>query len=306
MNQVKTVLVTGSNGLLGQKLTDIYLQESDIHLVATGKGPSRHPKSGMFDYVSLDICAPNDIDAILNQYSPDCIIHTAAMTNVDECEVEKERCLEMNVEAVKNLALASNRIGAQLIHLSTDFIFDGQNGPYSEEDEPAPLSFYGQSKLDGENMVKKYAKSWAIVRTVLVYGLVQDMSRSNVVLWAKGALESGKQIQVVDDQYRTPTLAEDLAIGCRLIEKYEANGIYNICGKDLMNIYELVQRVAKKYNLSMENVRKVKSNTLNQPAVRPPFTGLKIDKAMTELGYNPRSFEEGMDLLDVQLNTYRK
>lgn len=307
MNQtIKTVLVTGSNGLLGQKLTDIYMTIPDIRFVGTGIGPSRHPDSEGLEYYSMDICSKTEVDAIIDLVKPNCIIHTAAMTNVDECESQKERCREMNVFAVQYLVEAANRVNAQFIHLSTDFIFDGANGPYSEEDLPAPLSFYGQSKLDGENIVRQNSKSWAIVRTVLVYGLVQDMSRSNVVLWAKNALESGKTIRVVDDQYRTPTLAEDLAMGCRLIEAKEAKGIYNICGKDLMNIYELVQRVADKYGLSIESVQKVKSNTLNQPATRPPFTGLKIDKAVTELGYNPRSFEEGMEILEAQLMKYTK
>ncbi len=301
----KTVLITGSNGLLGQKLTDLYLSKSGVNLIATALGENRHPIKKGYTYRSLDITNKTEVNEIIAEYKPQTIINTAAMTNVDECEWNTLGCDNLNVEAVLYLVDAANAVGARIVHISTDFIFDGTSGPYSEDDKANPLSYYGNSKLKGENIIIKHATKWAILRTVLVYGLVHDMSRSNIVLWAKDALEKKKAIQVVDDQYRTPTLAEDLAMGCSLAESKEAQGIFNISGKDLMNIYELVERVAKRYNLSMDNVSKVKSITLNQPAKRPPYTGFKLDKAMTQLNYNPHSFEEGMELLEVQLRKYQ-
>jgi dTDP-4-dehydrorhamnose reductase len=300
----KTVLITGSNGLLGQKLTDLYLTHPQVKLIATALGENRHPIKTGYVYQSLDITNKTEVDAIVAQFNPQTIINTAAMTNVDACETDQLGCDKLNVEAVAYLVEAANKVNAQFIHISTDFIFDGTSGPYAEQDEPNPLSYYGHSKLKGENIVMEQATKWAILRTVLVYGLVHDMSRSNIVLWAKDALEKKKDIQVVDDQFRTPTLAEDLALGCFLAEQKEAQGVFNISGKDLMNIYELVERVAKRYGLSMDNVTKVKSNTLNQPAKRPPYTGFKLDKAMTQLDYKPHSFEEGMQLLEEQLKKY--
>jgi dTDP-4-dehydrorhamnose reductase len=127
------------------------------------------------------------------------------------------------------------------------------------------------------------------------------MSRSNVVLWAKSALEKGDKINVVDDQFRSPTLAEDLAMGCFLIAEKEATGIYNLSGKDTMSILELVQTVADFYGLDKSLINPIKSNTLNQPAKRPPITGFILDKAKNELGYNPHSFLEGLQILDSQL-----
>ena len=300
----KIVLITGSNGLLGQKLTNLYLTIPEVSLIATALGENRHPVKSGYVYQSLDITNESEVIEVISKYKPHTIINTAAMTNVDACETDQLGCDKLNVEAVKYLVDAANRVQARFIHISTDFIFDGTKGPYGEDDAPNPLSYYGLSKLKGENLVKEHATKWAILRTVLVYGLVHDMSRSNIVLWAKDALEMQKKIQVVDDQFRTPTLAEDLAMGCRLAEQYEAQGIYNIAGKDLMNIYELVERVAKRYQLKMDHVTRVKSNTLNQPAKRPPFTGFKLDKAMTQLGYKPHSFEEGMELLEEQLKKY--
>ena len=297
----KKILITGANGLLGQKLIDLYLTKPDKTLIATAKGDCRYPHRNNFIYASLDITNQQEVEEVINRFQPDCVINTAAMTNVDACETEKEACDALNVEAVKYLADACKKVNAHFIHISTDFIFDGENGPYSEEVEALPLSYYGWSKLKGEDMVKTHTDSWAILRTVLVYGVVHDMSRSNIVLWAKGALEKGQTINVVDDQFRTPTLAEDLAMGCFLAEDQQAQGIYNISGKDFMNIFELVNAIANYYELDASLIKRSSSTNLNQPAKRPPITGFKLDKAMRELNYQPHSFAEGLEIVKQQL-----
>ena len=298
---MKKVLITGSNGLLGQKLLDLYLTIEDIELIATARGENRYPRKEGYIYTSLDITIEKEVQHVIAQHAPDCIINTAAMTNVDSCETDKEGCNQLNVDAVAYLIAAANTVGAHLIHLSTDFIFDGKKGPYKEDDEANPLSYYGHSKLLAENMVREYCTKWSIARTVLVYGVVNDMSRSNIVLWAKGALEKGQPINVVDDQFRTPTLAEDLAKGCQLIEHKQAEGIYNISGKDQMSILELVQRVANYFDLDASVLRVVSSESLNQPAKRPPLTGFDLTKSRKVLGYEPHSFEQGIGVLMEQL-----
>ena len=298
---MKKVLITGSNGLLGQKLLDLYLTIEDIELIATARGENRYPRKEGYTYTSLDITNEKEVQHVISQHAPDCIINTAAMTNVDSCETDKEGCDKLNVDAVAYLIAAANTACAHLIHLSTDFIFDGKKGPYKEDDEANPLSYYGHSKLLAENMVREYCTKWSIARTVLVYGVVNDMSRSNIVLWAKGALEKGQPINVVDDQFRTPTLAEDLAKGCQLIEHKQAEGIYNISGKDQMSILELVQRVANYFYLDARVLRVVSSESLNQPAKRPPLTGFDLTKSRKVLGYEPHSFEQGIGVLMEQL-----
>jgi dTDP-4-dehydrorhamnose reductase len=127
------------------------------------------------------------------------------------------------------------------------------------------------------------------------------MSRSNIVLWAKSSLENAKKINVVDDQFRTPTLAEDLADGCLLIAEKKATGIFNISGKDFMSVLELVYRVADFWKLDKSLITPSKSSDIKQPAQRPPKTGFIIDKAKKVLGYDPHSFEEGLEVLDSQL-----
>jgi dTDP-4-dehydrorhamnose reductase len=303
-NSIK-ILVTGSNGLLGQKLTEQILQQPQWQLIATAIGPDRNPIAGDYTYVTLDITDETAVMEVLDKYRPNVVIHTAAMTNVDACEKDPEGCQKLNVEAVKYIVRACELHQTHLIHLSTDFIFDGKEGPYTEEALPNPLSLYGHSKWEAEKIVSAANCPWSIVRTVLVYGVVADMSRSNIVLWAKGALEKGQKLTVVNDQWRTPTLAEDLAQGCLLIAAQKATGIYNISGMDMLRIDELVRKVATHWNLDVSLVGEISSDTLNQAAPRPPRTGFVLDKAIRELGYQPHRFEDGLQIVDEQLRKYQ-
>ena len=300
---MKKIIVTGSNGLLGQKVTDLSIQDSEIELIATSVGPNRHNLKDGYRYEELDVLDLDRLNELVARYQPDSIIHTAAMTNVDACEAERAKCYALNVQSVKNLVDVCQRRDIQLIHLSTDFIFDGEDGPYTEEAEPNPLSYYGETKLESELILKNSSCHWAILRTIIVYGIVNDMSRSNIVLWTKGALEKGEPINVVNDQWRMPTLAEDLAACCLLAVKKNASGVFNVSGKDLMSILEIVERVADHYRLNKSLIKAISAESLNQAAKRPKKTGFILDKAIVELGYSPHSFEEGMALMDKQLKS---
>ena len=300
---MKKIIVTGSNGLLGQKVTALSIQDPEIELIATSVGPNRHNLKDGYTYEELDVLDLDRLNELVERYRPDSIIHTAAMTNVDACEAERAKCYALNVQSVKNLIDVCQIRDIQLIHLSTDFIFDGENGPYTEEAEPNPLSYYGETKLESELILKKSSCRWAILRTIIVYGIVNDMSRSNIVLWAKGALEKGESIHVVNDQWRMPTLAEDLAACCLLAVKKNASGVFNASGKDLMSILEIVERVADHYGLNKSLIKAISAESLNQVAKRPKKTGFILDKAILELGYSPHSFEEGMAIMDKQLKS---
>ncbi|RZL44542.1 MAG: NAD-dependent epimerase/dehydratase family protein, partial [Pedobacter sp.] len=192
--------------------------------------------------------------------------------------------------------------GIHFIYVSTDFVFDGLKGPYKEQDEAKPVSFYGESKLAGEKVTQQMKGDWTIIRTILVYGILKDMSRSNIVLWAKGALEKGNPINVVNDQWRMPTLAEDLAKACLLAVEHRTKGIYHISGKDMMSIVDLVKRVADFWNLDKSLINEISSDSLGQEAKRPKKTGFILDKAMTDLNYQPHSFEKGLALVSLQLS----
>jgi dTDP-4-dehydrorhamnose reductase len=298
---MKKILVTGSNGLLGQKLTDLLRNNSEYQLIATAKGEDRYPEKSGYTYVSLDITDAQQIDQVFNEYKPDAVIHTAAMTNVDQCESDHSGCDELNVHAVRYISEACDKYGIYLAHLSTDFIFNGEKGPLTEEDIPDPISYYGESKLKAEQIVQQMKGSWSILRTVLVFGIVSDMSRSNIVLWVKKNLEQGKNIKVVNDQWRTPTLAEDLAMGCFLAVKNKAKGVYNVSGKDLLTPYDIAIRTANFFNLNSSLIEEVDSSTFKQPARRPLKTGFIVDKAKRDLGYEPHSFDDGIQILSDQL-----
>lgn len=298
---MKTVLVTGSNGLLGQKITAAILSGKQFNLVATSRGENRFKTVQGYTYAEMDILDPANVREVLEHYKPDAIIHTAALTNVDKCETEKELAYALNVEAVKTLIAICEEYNIQLVHLSTDFIFDGLNGPYLESDVPNPLSYYGKTKLAAEELIKSASCEWAILRTIIVYGIISDENRSNIVLWAKGALEKGIPINVVNDQWRMPTLAEDLADACLLVVEKDAHGVFNISGKDMMSISELVCSVADFWSLNKELITEISAASLNQSAPRPVKTGFILDRAIDELGYAPHSFEQGLALLDEQL-----
>lgn len=296
------ILITGSNGLLGQKLVKLLLSEPGVEVIATARNSNRLPDyGGNYEFSPLDITDESAVLKIIKKYKPDAVINTAAMTNVDQCESEKEACWKLNVDATGYLIKACEATGSHLVHCSTDFIFDGSHGPLDENEEPNPVNYYGESKLAAEELIRKSSISWAIARTVLVYGIAHDMSRSNIILWVKNSLESGKEINVVDDQWRTPTLAEDLAMGCFLLAKKKATGIYNISGKDMLTPYEMAIKTADFFQLDKSLIHKTDGSKFTQPAKRPPKTGFIIDKARRDLGYEPHSFEEGLEVLNEQM-----
>ncbi|GJM59896.1 SDR family oxidoreductase [Persicobacter diffluens] len=295
------ILITGANGLLGQKLVGL-LAEKEVEIIATGKGNSRLPNPDTFTYVTMDICNANEVMETIKTHQPDVIVNTAAMTQVDQCETEKEACWDLNVNAVEHLIKASEANNAFLLHLSTDFIFDGADGPYDEEASANPLSYYGESKLAAEELLQKSNIRWAIARTVLVYGIAHDMSRSNIILWVKNSIEQGKDLKIVDDQWRTPTLAEDLAMGCWLIAEKQAEGVFNISGKDLLTPYDMAMMTCDYFQLDKSYIEKVDGSIFQQTAKRPAKTGFNINKAREILGYEPHSFEEGIKILHEQIS----
>lgn len=294
------ILVTGCNGLLGQKLVELISSKPDHYLIATAKS-KLIPGLPRGEFHLLDITDPVEVNDIVVKTKPDVVINTAAMTQVDQCETEREKCWQVNVDAVRYLVEACKRNNIHLVHVSTDFIFDGSHGPLDENEKPNPLSYYGESKLAGEEVIQKSGIAWTILRTVLVYGVTQDMSRSNIVLWVKKSLEDKKTIHVVNDQWRTPTLAEDLAMGCLLAAATKARGIYNISGEQMMTPFDIAIATADYFKLDRSFIHQTDSTRFTQPAKRPPKTGFIIEKAKKELGYQPHSFREGLAVLARQI-----
>ncbi|TPE44720.1 SDR family oxidoreductase [Pontibacter mangrovi] len=303
---MKRILITGSNGLLGQKLAELLLPKQDIEILATSRGENKLAELyPTLPFRSMDVTNPQQVEQVVSEFRPTHIIHTAAMTNVDQCESDRDGALLLNRDAVQYLVNACEKYNVHLIHVSTDFIFDGEAGPYDEEAEAKPVNFYGETKLMAEEIVKKATCKWAILRTVLVFGVVHDYGRTNIVLWVRDSLQAGKVIKVVTDQYRTPTLAEDLAMGCWLAAEKDAEGIYNISGSEMLTPYDMAMQVADYFSLDKSLIDKADASTFSQPAKRPPRTGFIIRKAETDLGYRPHTFAEGIRVVAEQAEQLR-
>lgn len=289
------IAVTGANGLLGQYLVKHLLEEGYV-VLATGRGPSRLPfkNSGTFSYHHADLTDKPAIRQMLIAERPDVLVHAGAMTQLDECEQHREECVEINVHATAHLLELAEVYSRFFIFISSDFVFDGKNGNYIEDDALGPVSWYGTSKQRAEQIVQSGKLPWAIVRTCLVYGNALSGSRSNMITWVKASLEDGKAIKVVGDQVRTPTYVEDLAKGIALIIHKKAAGIFHISGKDVLTPYQMAMATADYLHLKTDLISKVDASVFTQPATRPPLTGFNITKARDQLGFEPISFDEGL------------
>jgi len=287
------ILITGANGFLGYYIIEQLLKRN-LSVIATGKGECRLPFTDKnFVYRAMDFTDPFAVDAVCNEYKPGVVVHAGAMGKPDECEMNQMLAYVVNVEGTVNLLLNAEELKSFFVFVSTDFVFDGERGMYTEEDAPRPLNYYGRTKMEAEEAVKDYPFDWCIVRTVLVYGKNYS-GRSNILSIVKEKLEIGEEYCVVDDQSRSPTYVEDLAKGIVSVIEKKAKGIFHISGKDILTPYQMAMITAEHLGLNKSLIKKVTAADFSQPAKRPPKTGFIIEKARKELGYEPLSFEEGL------------
>lgn len=295
------IIVSGSNGLLGQKLINLLVDRPYLRLFATSRGVNRHPVRDGYTYRSLDLEDTVGWRDLFEEVRPTELIHTAAMTQVDRCETEPDLCDAVNIAAVDHLVNLCRDFGTRLIYISTDFVFDGENGPYKEDDPTEPVNHYGHSKLQAEDLILRSGIDACILRTVLLYGVTPAMSRSNIVLWTLKNLQAKKPIRVVEDQFRCPTLAEDLAAATVSAVMRDVSGLYHICGPEMYAVVDIAREVARHWKLDESLITPVKSATLNEVGKRPPKTGFVILKAQTELAFRPRSLQRGLEIVARQL-----
>ena len=298
---VAKVLITGSNGLLGQKLVNLFSDLDDFETVAISRGNDRNETAKNYTYHSIDITDKKKVINLLDDVKPDYIINCAAITNVDECEKEQEKCFSVNVEALKTIVESAKKHNSHLIHISTDFIFDGENGSYTEDDEPNPINYYGLSKLKGEEIIKQTQINYTILRTILVYGLVDNMSKNNIVSWIKNGIENKQTLTIVNDQFRMPTLVDDLADACLLAIQNKAYGVFNVSSSELLSIYEVALEVANTFNLDPSYIKSISTSQLSQPAKRPPKTGFNLEKSQKTLKLPILSFKDRLQVFKNQL-----
>ncbi len=288
------ILLTGANGFLGHYLTK-QLLEVGATVIATGKGVCRLPFAGNenFFYTTLDFTNEEEVYKVIHTHKPEVLVHAGAMSKPDECELQKEEAWFVNVKSTSFLLAAAQTNNCRFVYISTDFVFDGTTGMYSETDIPNPVNYYGQTKLEAENLVQLYPHSWAIVRTVLVYGKPLS-GRTNILTIVKDKLKAGETYKVVTDQVRTPTYVEDLVAGIIAVVIKSKTGIWHIAGEEIMTPYEMACAVANYLHLDKNLLQEATALSFRQPANRPAKTGFNITKAKSELSYNPTPFTKGL------------
>jgi len=297
---MKRILICGANGLLGQRLSLMLSTQTDYEVLNTSIERSFVFDNILFDYNQLDITKRSDVKSLSSSFQPDVIFNAAGVTNVDWCESNREETWKANVTAVENLIDAARKVKAKLVHVSTDYVFDGKNGPYDEEAKPHPIGYYGKSKLASENAVRSSEIPYTILRTIVLYGSGIGV-KTNFALWVIKNLKSGKQINVVDDQIGNPTYVGDLALA--MIKSFELNrgGIYHIGGSEQLSRFDFALQIADIFNLDASLIKRIKTGDLHQASPRPMLSGFITLKAETQLGMHFLKVKEGLTLLKHEL-----
>lgn len=271
------VLVTGGNGLLGTKVITQLLDGESAEIVSTSREPCANGYLGDFPFVQLDITDQARVNRTFGEVRPDVVIHTAAMTDVDGCERQRDEALAVNVAGTEHVARACEAIGARLVHLSTEYVFDGQAGPYSEDDPTNPLGWYAQTKLESEQRVAALSSNWCVGRTTVLYGQARHV-RPNFVTWLIGRLEDGQSATIVTDQIGSPTLADNLAEMVLAMADSERQGVYNAVGDTVISRYDFARLAARVFELDESLLKPITTDQLAQAAPRPLQAGLRMER----------------------------
>ncbi|HEX9828795.1 MAG TPA: dTDP-4-dehydrorhamnose reductase [Bacteroidota bacterium] len=302
---MKRILICGSNGLLGQRLSLMLGNQTEYEILNTSHHRTFVLEKHLFDYTQLDITRKGDVKSLISSFQPTVIFNAAAATNVDWCETNRDEAWKINVNGVEHLIEAARKVGAKLIHVSTDYIFDGKHPPYKEDDRPEPLSYYGKSKLAAENALRLSDIPHAIIRTIVVYGHGMNVKK-NFPLWVLENLKAGNTIRCAEDQVNNPTYVGDLARSLIKVMERDREGVYHVCGSEAASRLVFAQRVAEVFGLDGSLLQPVKSADLQQAAKRPLNTSFVLDKAKRELDIEPLDVKQGLLLLKQELEQSRK
>lgn len=292
------ILIFGSNGMLGQRLTN-YLVSQDVELLTSSFEENSFIKN--VNYTQCDVTDRNKTKKLIFNFCPDFIINLAAFTNVDNSETQRESAWKLNVKAVEYMAESARALDSHIIHISTDYIFDGENGPYIENATPNPIGYYGRTKLASENVLKLYAVKHTVIRTNVLYGPTH-FGRPDFVKWVIDSLTNKNQIRIVTDQINNPTFIDDLVTAILKIIEQKKEGTYNIGGEEFLSRFDFTLRIADFFNLDKNLVIPILTKELNQPARRPLKSGLITIKAQSEIGYRPHSILQTFEIIKKEFN----
>ena len=282
---MKKILITGAFGQLGTSLCKVLSNES---ILAAGRVIISTKK---YKCIELDITNQRKVAEIIRNYKPDIIIHLAAMTDVDGCEKTPEIAFDVNVKATENLLTSFK---GKFIYISTDYVFDGEKGPYFEDDKVNPMSVYGKTKLYGENLVQQSDIDWVILRSNIIFSY-SDRTKASFVNWVVDSLKKRQMITVVNDQWNNPTWTNDLAkVISKIIEK-DINGLYHYGGRDYLNRLEFAKMIASTFGLDGSLIKPITTSELNWLAQRPLKSGLYTNKIELDLGIEALPIQKALD-----------
>jgi len=297
------VLICGSNGLLGQRLALLLCSQTQYEVLNTSNHRSFVFDRRLFDYTQLDIRSKSDTKSLISSFQPEVILNAAALSDVDWCEVHREEAWKANVVGVENLIEAAKKVRATLVHVSSDYVFDGRSGPYNEEDKPSPISYYGKTKLASENAIRVSGIPYAILRSMVLFGYGIDV-RANFALWVVQNLREGKAIRCATDMIGNPTYVGDLSFALTRAFELGRTGLYHVCGPERLSRFEFAQRVAAAFDLNATLIQPVQSQTLALPAPRPLSSGFITLKSETELHCKPLSVDQALAMMKREFETH--
>jgi len=281
------ILIIGASGLLGSKLYEKLSQ----HYKVTG-AYSTNKQEGLHFYDMT-----NKDSTIFQETKPDIVIHTAGITNVDSCETDKELAYKVNVEGTENIIQGCKLNNSKLIYISTDFVFDGKKGNYKEEDTPNPLSYYGKTKLEAENLVKNSGLGYIIGRVAVLYGAKQN---NKLVSWCIEQLKKKEYTTLVADHMRTPTLVDDIAEALHILIQNKRTGTYHIAGSKTLSAFSMGLRIAEEFNFEKKYLKPIMAYKFKQLAKRPKNSSLNIEKLQAE-GVKMSNFTDGLRKISMEM-----
>lgn len=291
----KKILIVGANGFIGRRLLDDLSRNENYAVTGCSLHDDIAPGSGNYRFITADISRMPEQSTLFREVRPDVVINASALSVPDYCETHREEAENINVSAVGQLSFRCEASGARLIHLSTDFVFSGDTGAlYTEDDAPAPVNYYGMTKLKGETRVAELCSNYAIARVAVVYGAAVAGQHGNILQLVANRLRNNEVIRVASDQWRTPTFVGDVSQGIEKLIEHPGSGIYHISGAECLSISDIAYRVADVLNLDYSLILPMPTKQMNEAIPRPRFSGLSIVKARKELAYEPLKLEEGI------------
>ena len=284
------LLVTGASGLLGEKTAQLALKKGhDVY------STSKERPTNFGTPIKLDLTNEGEISKIVSKLNPEAIIHSAAYTDVDGCETNRDLAWKINAEATKHIALASVGINAHITCVSTDYVFDGEKGLYTEEDKPNPISYYGYTKLKGEEFVKENATKWCIARPSVIYGW--SVYRQNFATWLISSLHEKKEVKALKDQYISPTFNTNLAQMLLEITERKITGILHTAGDTRISRCEYAMKLAEVFNLNTDLIKPAKMDEMSWKAKRPSDSSLNVSKASAVLNSKPLKLNQALKMM---------